>query len=326
MGPQGIQGATGATGPAGTNGVDGATGPMGPQGVQGLTGATGPAGTNGIDGTNGVDGATGPMGPQGLNGIDGTNGLDGATGPMGPQGIQGLTGATGPAGTNGIDGTNGVDGATGPMGPQGIQGIAGTNGTNGTNGQGVPAGGTTGQILSKVNGTDFNTQWVTPSTGGSGAQVALIATKTSNAQVLSLANGTNTGDLVTFDNIVTSNSTYGSYNTSSNTFTISQSGVYYIQATVRTPDAPTVNQTVNPFLFVDVDNAGITGLNNIITDYQVANPTNFPLGAKGKGFTSVMFYLTAGQTINIKGLSANSGTLSQGLNTNGSCKFMIFKL
>lgn len=32
-------------------------------------------------------------------------------------------------------------------------------------GQGVPAGGTAGQILSKIDGTDYNTQWVTPSGG-----------------------------------------------------------------------------------------------------------------------------------------------------------------
>ena len=38
---------------------------------------------------------------------------------------------------------------------------------NGTNGQGVPTGGTTGQVLAKVNATDFNTQWVTPSGGAS---------------------------------------------------------------------------------------------------------------------------------------------------------------
>lgn len=31
------------------------------------------------------------------------------------------------------------------------------NGTNGSNGQGVPVGGTTGQVLAKVNGTDYNT-------------------------------------------------------------------------------------------------------------------------------------------------------------------------
>jgi hypothetical protein len=177
--------------------------------------------------------------------------------------------------------------------------LNGTNGTNGTNGQGVPTGGDAGQVLAKVDGTDYNTQWVTPSAGGSGAQVALIATKTTNAQVLSLANGTNTGDLVTFDNVVTSNTTIGTYNTSTNTFTVSQAGIYTIQAVTRTPDATNPNLTTNQFLFVDVDNAGITGINNIITDYQASNPTNFPSGVKGKGFTSITLYLTSGQTINI---------------------------
>lgn len=33
---------------------------------------------------------------------------------------------------------------------------------------GIPTGGTTGQVLSKVNGTDYNTQWTTPSGGGGG--------------------------------------------------------------------------------------------------------------------------------------------------------------
>ena len=101
-----------------------------------------------------------------------------------------------------------IPGPAGPMGPQGLTGPQGPAGTPGANGQGVPVGGTTGQVLAKVDATDYNTQWVTPSTGGSGAQVALIATKTTNAQVLSLANGTNTGDLVTFDNVVTSNTTF----------------------------------------------------------------------------------------------------------------------
>ena len=219
-----------------------------------------------------------------------------------------------------------IPGPAGPMGSQGLTGPQGPAGTPGANGQGVPVGGTTGQVLAKVDATDYNTQWVTPSTGGSGAQVALIATKTTNAQVLSLANGTNTGDLVTFDNVVTSNTTFGSYNTATNTFTVNQAGVYCIQATVRTPDAPTPSQTPNQFLFVDFDNAGITGINTMFTDYPIANPGNFPSGVKGKGFTSVMMYLTAGQTINIKGLTANSSTLSQGLSTNGTCKFMIFKM
>lgn len=56
--------------------------------------------------------------------------------------------------------------ATGPAGATGAAGAAGAAGSNGTNGQGVPTGGTTDQVLSKINNTDYNTQWVTPSAGG----------------------------------------------------------------------------------------------------------------------------------------------------------------
>ena len=44
----------------------------------------------------------------------------------------------------------------------GVLAEKGAAGTNGTNGQGVPTGGTTGQQLAKINGTDYNTQWVNP--------------------------------------------------------------------------------------------------------------------------------------------------------------------
>lgn len=76
----------------------------------------------------------------------------GPTGPTGPTGAAGATGPTGPAG------------ATGPTGPTGP---AGPTGPTGATGAGVPAGGTTGQALVKIDGTDYNTQWATPS-GGSG--------------------------------------------------------------------------------------------------------------------------------------------------------------
>jgi hypothetical protein len=48
------------------------------------------------------------------------------------------TGDKGDAGSNGTNGTNGAAGATGP---------------------GVPTGGTANQILNKIDGTDFHTQW-----------------------------------------------------------------------------------------------------------------------------------------------------------------------
>ena len=66
--------------------------------------------------------------------------LVGPTGATGSTGSQGATGATGAAGTNG---TNGATGDTGPAGP------------------GVSSGGTTGQYLTKVDGTNYNTQWST---------------------------------------------------------------------------------------------------------------------------------------------------------------------
>lgn len=64
------------------------------------------------------------------------------------------------------EGPAGPQGPTGPQGPAGPAGAAGTNGTNGTNGQGVPTGGTAGQVLSKINTTDYNTQWVSNSYAG----------------------------------------------------------------------------------------------------------------------------------------------------------------
>lgn len=79
-----------------------------------------------------------PPGPTGATGATGPIGATGPTGATGPQGVKGDTGATGPQGTVG---------ATGPTGP------------------GVAAGGTAGQVLSKINATDYNTQWIAPAAG-----------------------------------------------------------------------------------------------------------------------------------------------------------------
>lgn len=54
---------------------------------------------------------------------------------------------------------------TGDQGIQGIQGPQGIQGVQGDPGEGVPSGGTTGQILDKVDGTDYNTQWTDTFTG-----------------------------------------------------------------------------------------------------------------------------------------------------------------
>jgi hypothetical protein len=74
----------------------------------------------------------------------------------------GLKNKTGPKGEQGEKGPKGDRGA---KGEQGEQGPSGYNGI-GIPGVGVPAGGTTGQVLAKINGTDYNTEWVNQSGGG----------------------------------------------------------------------------------------------------------------------------------------------------------------
>ena len=57
----------------------------------------------------------------------------------------------------------------------------GVNGTDGAAGVGVPPGGATGQVLSKVDGTDYNTQWTT--SGGSGTVTSVNATGSDGVSV-----------------------------------------------------------------------------------------------------------------------------------------------
>ena len=85
----------------------------------------------------------------------------------GTSAVASVIGPRGPAGTDGADGDDGATGATGPTGATGATGadstVAGPKGADGADGQGVPVGGTTGQSLTKIDGTDYNTEWTTPS-------------------------------------------------------------------------------------------------------------------------------------------------------------------
>lgn len=114
------------------------------------------AGPQGPEGPAGPKGDPGEQGPQGPAGQDGAKGPQGERGPEGPQGPKGDPGEQGQQGERGPEGPAGQDGAQGAEGPQGPAG------------QGVPAGGTAGQVLAKKSGTDYETEWV-DQTGGGGA-------------------------------------------------------------------------------------------------------------------------------------------------------------
>jgi microcystin-dependent protein len=176
-GQVGPQGPTGATGPAGQDST--VPGPQGPPGADGFIGADGAPGAQGPEGPPGPEGPEGPAGTFGVldeapvdpnegdvwfNTSDGrfyvyyddfwVEALSNEAGPQGPEGPQG------PAGADGSDGATGPEGPQGPAGADStVPGPQGDPGEQGDPGPGIAAGGTEGQVLLKVDGTDYNTTW-----------------------------------------------------------------------------------------------------------------------------------------------------------------------
>ncbi|MEK4932106.1 MULTISPECIES: Gly-Xaa-Xaa repeat protein [Bacillus] len=203
-------------------------------------------------GTIGPTGATGPQGAQGPAGAQGATGPQGAQGPAGAQGATrsqgsqgpaGSQGATGPQGSQGIQGPAGAQGATGPQGSQGIQGPAGSQGATGPSG--------------------------TPLT------VTIAAIGNSNPQTIS------TGTNIQFNQVFELNNL--SFNDTSDTLTIFETGVYDISFS-----ASTTFPGSSPFGF------GIS--------FNGQPPTrNFSTNVIGSAISfSTIITLTAGTTISVQ--------------------------
>ena len=173
-GPKGDTGATGPAGPEGPQGPIGETGPQGPEGPAGPKGDPGVAGADGVSPTARVEQTGDNQATIYVTDANGTTSavLNGEAGPQGPQGPQGPAGEKGdkgdigPIGPEGPVGPKGDTGAQGAEGPQGPIGETGPKGDQGPAGPGVPTGGAAGQVLTKKSGTDYDTQWTTPSGGG----------------------------------------------------------------------------------------------------------------------------------------------------------------
>lgn len=161
--------------------------------VKGVKGEKGESGEKGAQGERGLPGLNGERGPKGENGRDGKDGKDGKNGLNGRDGVDGVDGRDISAGEGkpkadatvgdlyidtdsgdlfefkknkkwkkigNLKGPKGADGLVGPQGPNGPQGPMGFPGV------GVPTGGTANQVLAKIDGNDYNTQWVNQTGGG----------------------------------------------------------------------------------------------------------------------------------------------------------------
>lgn len=191
QGPQGEQGPMGPQGPQGMKGDKGSQGEPGPQGIQGIQGPEGPQGEQGPQGLQGPQGEPGPKGDIGPEGPRGDRGeafriyniLDYESELPDPSTVTDnyayfvnaksetepyedgmhqwiLMQATNEWYDNGVwNGPVGPIGPVGPQGPIGETGPQGPQGPKGDTGEGIPNGGTYGQILVKNSDTDYDVSW-----------------------------------------------------------------------------------------------------------------------------------------------------------------------
>lgn len=190
-------------------GPRGATGPQGPQGPQGEQGIQGIQGVQGVQGEAAtITVGTVTTGEPGSSAIFTNVGTanDAIIDVTIPAGSVWRSGAGAPSNDLGVNGdyylntttsdvylkatgtysvVANIEGAQGPQGEQGEQGVPGNDGADGL---GVPAGGTTGQLLAKQSNADYDTVW--QDRLGADENFVTDAEKT----VIQNTSGTNTGD------------------------------------------------------------------------------------------------------------------------------------
>lgn len=111
------------------------------------------------------------------------------------------------------------------------------------------------------------------------------------------------------------------------TFTVGASGagLYYVQAHLLTVDNATPTNTVGVHLMIEVNGASYGSGSNMYGVYPMVNNANMPSGLKGRGMINYMLYLNPGDSLKIKGLSANS-TVSTQLAATTASNLLIARL
>lgn len=283
---------------------------------------------------------------NGANGTNGTNGTAGTNGTNGTNGLNALVRTTveaagGNCGTGGTKIETGQDAnANGTLDASEIaatryvcNGTAGTNGTNGTNGQGVPTGGTAGQVLTKVNGTDYNTQWTTPSASASPPAYPSIELNTSvtSSQTITQLAGSNSYTPLLFSASNNTNAAFTGGNTwNGSVFTVGATGAGWYQVVAQVAQVNSVggSNQVGVQFFLDKNNAiGNTSTSNGIYPYALSTYDFNSSGGnyRSRSGLSTIIYLAAGDQLTLRGQSWST-TTSAYTSTDGSSNLTIVRL
>ena len=198
-------------------------------------------------------------------------------------------------------------GPAGPIGPQGLQGVQGPAG------QGVPTGGTANQVLAKVDGTDYNTAWVTPSAGGGSAypNVELSVTNTTIQNIPDLAGGTST-TVLNFSGSNNENASLTGGNLwNGSVFTVGSTGAgwYQINSQVRGVSATGTLNSIGVLYYMDKNNIigpGKTGAMYLSSIFASGNTAENVL--RQASHLNTFIYLNAGDTLRFRAFSPSNVT------------------
>jgi hypothetical protein len=227
---------------------------------------------------------------------------------------------------------NSFRGLSGPQGEPGLIGLPGPQGAAGANGQGLPVAGNAGQVLAKVNATNYNTEWVTPTTtsGGSGAtlvwEATALAGQTFNVGV-GITDGTGT---IRYDNDVTG-PLNGATITFDSVFNVSQSGLYTITAQValRGSGASSFSLgNIAPYIEIYPPSGAPRRryYGNSMSPASASEATNpFPPSLRGRGFVTATVNLTAGESVRIR-VNNLSASVTGVITIDGTSRVTIVKL
>lgn len=269
-------------------------------------------GNKGDKGDTGETGPRGPQGPQGMGTITIGTTTTGAAGTAAsvtnrgtaqdavldftiPQGAAGATGADGAAATIAVGTVStGAPGSAVTVTNRGTSSEAVLDfsipqGAAGANGIGVPAGGTAGQVLTKVDGTDFNTQWTTPAAGGGGGVDSIQITKTGDGTPGCMYFTFNRGDSIYKCHMILLYSAYKVDDWGDTTcdygdetsVMIYGAGTYLAPVTVTVTPGQGTTQKYSGILRMSVSYSSSTGLYTVTSSELCYNGTYKTLGNTG---------------------------------------------